>query len=305
MVFVATTHDSKWPSAATLLHKELVAGRRNVALVGVSTFATSVSMRSASSTPAAIRGALQRYSTWSFDERVDLAETTALVDYGDVVDPDGEGGSARVADTLALVDSDVELTVVLGGDNAATWHALRGLAADSYDDYGLVTLDAHLDVREGRSNGSPVRQLLNEGLDPHHVVQVGLGDFSNSAPYARDVLAAGVTIIGRDAFRREDVAAIARRALDVAGADGRKVYVDVDLDVADQSVVPGCPASAPGGLSADELRQFVRAVASSPSVVAIDFTEIDVEQDSIDRRTVRLAALLVLEALVGVQRRSA
>jgi arginase family enzyme len=69
--------------------------------------------------------------------------------------------------------------------------------------------------------------------------------------------------------------------------------------------VPGCPAATPGGLSADEVRRFVREVTSSRSVVAIDFTEIDAEQDSIDRRTVRLAALLVLETLAGVQRRSA
>ncbi|MHB8380192.1 MAG: arginase family protein [Acidimicrobiales bacterium] len=301
---MATTHDSKWPSAATLLRADRVVGRRNVALVGVSTYATSVSMRSASSTPAAIRKALERFSTWSFEDQVDLAEVVALVDYGDVDDPDAEGGGERVANALAAVDTNAELTVILGGDNAATWHALRALATESLADFGLITLDAHLDMREGRSNGSPVRQLLEEGLDPLHVVQVGLGDFSNSAAYARDALLAGATIIGRDAFRHEDVAVLARRALEIAGADGRLVYVDVDLDVADQSVVPGCPAAAPGGLSADELRRFVREVTSSRSVVAIDFTEIDAEQDSIDRRTVRLAALLVLEALMGVQRRS-
>ena len=305
MGFVAPARDTKWPSAATLLHAQPVVGRRNVALLGVSTFATSVSMRSASSTPAAIRDALERYSTWSFEDRVDLADRVAVVDYGDVEDPDGDGGSARVARALAGVSTDAELTIVLGGDNAATWHTLRALASDSFSDYGLITLDAHLDLRDGRSNGSPVRQLLDEGLDPHHVVQVGLADFSNSAPYARGALEAGVTIIGRDAFRREDVASIAKRALEVAGGDGRKVYVDIDLDVADRSVAPGCPAAAPGGLSADEIRTFVREVASSTSVVAIDFTEIDAEQDGIDRRTIRLAALLVLETLAGVQRRSA
>jgi len=49
----------------------------------------------------------------------------------------------------------------------------------------------------------------------------------------------------------------------------------------------------------------VREVTSYKSVVAIDFTEVDVEQDSPDQRTVRLAALLVLEALAGVRRRAA
>jgi len=101
-------------------------------------------------------------------------------------------------------------------------------------------------MREGRSNGSPVRQLLNEGLDPRHVVQVGLGDFSNSAAYAYESLDKGVRIIERDAFHRQDAASIARHALEIASHGGRKVYVDIDLDAADRSVVPGCPAAAPG-----------------------------------------------------------
>jgi formiminoglutamase len=79
--------------------------------------------------------------------------------------------------------------------------------------------------------------------------------------------------------------------------------VDIDMDAADRSVVPGCPAGAPGGLSADEMRRFVRTVTHGAQVRAIDITEIDVQLDSEDQRTVRLAALLVLEALVGLHRR--
>jgi formiminoglutamase len=270
----------------------------------VSTFATSVSARSTTSTPAAVRAALERFSTWSFRDRIDLAEDVALVDHGNVEEPDGEGGHQRVADALAQIDASTTLRVILGGDNAATWHAMSALASDHFDEYGLVTLDAHLDMREGRSNGSPVRQLLNEGLDPHHLVQVGIDDFSNSPTYARASLEMGVTIIERDAFHRDDAAAVARRALAIASDGGRKVYVDIDLDCADRATVPGCPAAAPGGLSADELRRFVREVCSNESVVAIDFTEVDVERDSADERTVRLVALLVLEALAGVRRRT-
>ncbi len=301
---MATTLDSQWPSAATLLQSRLVPERKNVALLGVPTYATSLSKRSSASTPEAVRRAFERYSTWSFLDRVDLASFVAMVDYGDVVDPDGEGGIERVAALLSTVAKEVDLTLILGGDNAATWHTLRTLTAGNFENFGLITLDAHLDLREGRSNGSPVRQLLDEGLDARHAVQVGLGDFSNSAPYAQRALDAGVTVIDRDVFRHEDVSAIAQKAIEVAGAGGRTIYVDIDLDVCDRSVVPGCPAAAPGGLSADEVRRFVREVASSPKVTAIDFTEIDVEQDSPDERTVRLAALLVLEALAGVQRRT-
>jgi formiminoglutamase len=193
--------------------------------------------------------------------------------------------------------------VLLGGDNAATWHGMRALAGGELSHWGLITVDAHHDLRDGRSNGSPVRQLLDEGLDAHHVVQVGLADFSNSPAYAQRAHDAGITVISRDVLRHQSIEEAATHAMVVAGAGGRPVYVDIDLDAADRSVVPGCPAAAPGGLSADEMRRFVRAVTHGAQVRAIDITEIDVQLDSPDQRTVRLAALLVLEALVGLHRR--
>jgi formiminoglutamase len=293
--------DTKWRPASSLIFDRPINARRNVGLLGIPTYATSLSARSAASTPAAIRSALDYYSTWSWSSRADLAEYVAVVDHGDVLDPDGEGGHERVAAALETIEQSP--LVILGGDNAATWHAMSALMKDRPEEFGLITLDAHLDMRDGRSNGSPVRQLLEEGLDGHHVVQVGLSDFANSPGYARDAQAAGVRIIERDAFNRDDAAVIARRALDVARQGGRKVYVDIDVDVADRSVAPGCPAAAPGGLRADEMRRFVRALATSQHVVALDITEVDVERDAPDARTVRLAALLLLEALSGVQRR--
>jgi formiminoglutamase len=226
-----------------------------------------------------------------------------LVDFGDVDSPDAEGGTERVAAAMSRWDPSIALRLILGGDNAATWHALRALSGGDYSNIGLVTLDAHLDMRDGVSNGSPVRQLLEEGLDAHHVVQVGLADFSNSPAYARRAHEAGVTVISRDVLHHEPVEEAARRAVAIAGAGGRRVYVDIDMDAADRMAVPACPAAAPGGLSADEMRRFVRAVAVQHGVIAIDITEIDVERDSPDQRTVRLAALLVLETLAGVRRR--
>ncbi|MGD0053541.1 MAG: arginase family protein, partial [Vulcanimicrobiaceae bacterium] len=209
----------------------------------------------------------------------------------------------RVARAMSHWDPDIALRLILGGDNAATWLALRAISGGDYSNFGLVTLDAHLDLRDGVSNGSPVRQLLEEGLDGHHVVQVGLADFSNSPAYARRAHDAGITVISRDVLHHEPVEEAARRAVGIAGAGGRHVYVDIDMDAADRMAVPACPAAAPGGLSADEMRRFVRAVSVQHGVCAIDITEIDVERDAPDQRTVRLAALLVLETLAGVRRR--
>jgi formiminoglutamase len=303
MAGVTMTNDPHWPSAASLVYDGLVADRRNVGLLGVFTYTTSLTARSWHSTPDAIREALERYSTWSYADGIDLAESMALVDYGDVFDPDGAEGSERVATAVSHFDDALAMALVLGGDNAATWHALRGLAGPALKEWGLIALDAHLDLRDGESNGSPVRQLLEAGLDGRHVVQIGLADFSNSPFYAARARDAGITVVSRDEMRGRAIEDVVQGALEIAGANRRHVYVDVDMDAADRSVVPGCPGAAPGGLSADEMRRFVRTVTSDARVRAMDITEIDVGRDSHDQRTVRLAALLVLEALAGVRRR--
>ena len=75
------------------------------------------------------------------------------------------------------------------------------------------------------------------------------------------------------------------------------------VDVCDRAFVPGCPASAPGGISAFELRNFANLVTRSKNVRSIDITEIDATADATDQRTVRLGALLVLEAAKGVLNR--
>jgi formiminoglutamase len=274
-----------------------------VSLLGAHTFTTSLTPRSGQSTPAAVRTALTRFSTWSFEDRIDLAEAICVHDRGDIAEPDSDEG--RAALDQVFDDLFANFWILLGGDNALTWRALTAMSRGRLDEWGLITLDAHLDMREGRSNGSPVRQLLDEGLSGSHVVQVALADFSNSAAYVKDALDAGATLIPRHELRSRGVAEVAVQALAVAGAGagGRPIYVDIDMDVCDRSVVPGCPAAAPGGLSADELREFVRLVCAHPQVHAIDVTEIDVARDAPDERTVRLAALVVLEALTGYVRR--
>jgi formiminoglutamase len=93
-------------------------------------------------------------------------------------------------------------------------------------------------------------------------------------------------------------------ALDRASSAGGPVHVDLDLDVCDRSVAPGCPASVPGGLSAIELRTAARLAGAHPAVTSIDLTELDAARDTADQRTVRLAALCVIEALAGLASRA-
>lgn len=295
-------NDPLWPRAsAWLIAADNDAARADLALVGIPARRSSISPTRADTTPHAVREALQRYSTWGHG--VDLSRLRAL-DFGDVPDPDGPEGSLRVGAAVASAKDRATLLVAIGGDNSITHTAMRGAAGDALPDWGLVTVDAHHDLRDGDSNGSPVRRLVEEGLPGEHIVQIGIADFANSAAYAARARECGVTVISRSAMRGRPADRIVASALAIAGAGERPVYVDIDVDVCDRAQVPGCPASAPGGISADDLREIVFHLARDPRVAVIDITEIDAAADSTDGRTVRLGALLVLEAAAGLASRA-
>lgn len=308
------SEDALWPRASAWLQNGTEASRQSVesggtadqfhsvdvALMGVPAHLTSISPTGAHTTPAAIRAALQRYSTWSWSHGVDVANLS-IHDFGDVTEPDSPAGEEITSALSAIATDAARLTFVLGGDNSVTFAAMRGAAPD-LSRAALITLDAHHDLRDGISNGSPVRRLIEAGLPGKNVVQIGIADFSNSPEYAERARNLGIHVIPRSQLRHRSVAEVWGEALaKVANAD--LIYVDIDVDVCDRSVVPACPAAAPGGISADELREFAYLAGLTPQVNCIDLTEIDASNDSPDQRTVRLAALLILEASAGLLKR--
>jgi formiminoglutamase len=295
---VALNHDDLWPRAGDWPALDSSDGAVDLALIGVPAWRTSLSPTGAHQTPAAVRDALRRYSPALMDGPIDLG-ALRIADAGDVAEPDGPEGEAAVRTLAAAVTARARLVVAIGGDNSATYGVAQGVGAR-----GLITLDAHFDLRDGVSNGSPVRRLIEDGLDPTRIVQIGIADFANSVAYARRAADYGITVIGLDDVRRRGAAEVMAHALGVAGAGGGGIHLDIDVDVCDRSVAPGCPASVPGGLAAWELRSLVRAAASDARLASADIVEVDATADAPDQRTVRLAALCVLELLAGLGTRT-
>ncbi len=286
--------DAKWPRAASLISSDA----SPIGILDVPAFKTSISPTNAHITPKAIREALLRYSTHSYSTGNDLAKLT-IEDLGEITDPDSNEANT----TQAIKAAGKELTIALGGDNSITYAVGLGIFGDDLASAGLITLDAHHDLRDGISNGSPVRRLIEAGLDPKRIVQIGINDFSNSASYAQLASDLGITVISREMVAEIGIKEACNIALNLAGSAAGPIHVDLDVDVCDRSVVPACPAAAPGGLSAFELRQATRTLTSNERVRGIDITEIDASKDGEDQRTVRLAALLVLESVAGFQSR--
>ncbi|MFF1573901.1 arginase family protein [Leifsonia sp. NPDC058292] len=295
-----------WPSPGTVASGETV----DLTLLGIPTWRTSLSVTGAAATPEAVRAALRYYATFTVGDRSardgrqhrDVGDLR-LTDAGDVVEPDGPEGELRAMRAVADAVARASLVVAVGGDNALTVPAALGAWGDDLPAAGLVTLDAHHDLRDGVSNGSPVRRLIEAGLDGRRVVQIGIADFANSPDYAARAADYGITVVHRDELHRRPIDDVMAEAFDIAGAAGGPVHVDLDVDVCDRSVAPGCPASVPGGISAWELRRAARLAGARPSVRSIDLAEVDATADAPDGRTVRLTALCILEAAAGLATR--
>ena len=301
------SHDPLWPRAGSW---PAFGGAADAVLLGVPTWRTSLSPTGAHATPAAIREALPRYGTTVMGPPVvELDDVLRISDAGDVTDPDGSAGEARVISRVREIAAAARLVIALGGDNSLTYPVALGVEAT-----GVITFDAHFDLRDGISNGTPVRRLVQDSpaasslstvkIDPTRIVQIGIADFANSAAYARRAAEWGIRVITLDELRRRGIDDVVAEALEVAGAGAdARIHLDIDVDVCDRSVAPGCPASVPGGLQAWELRALTRAVAADRRVVSADLAEVDATADADDARTVRLAALCVLELLAGLASR--
>jgi formiminoglutamase len=235
---------------------------------------------------------------YSLQSSAGSLEQLRAIDAGNIEDPDHN--EAVTIAKIAELRTRTDLVLALGGDNSVTYATALGAFGDQLAQAGLITFDAHHDIRHGVSNGSPVRRLIEAGLNPKRIVQIGINDFSNSPAYANEASELGIRVIHRDELETRALADVMAEAFGVAGSGGGPIHVDIDVDVCDRTFVPACPAAAPGGITAHQLRKLARLTAADPRVVSVDITEIDATADAPDGRTVRLGALLVLEAAAGL-----
>ncbi|MFM8673170.1 MAG: agmatinase family protein, partial [Candidatus Nanopelagicus sp.] len=276
MTAIKLAKDGLWQRANTLFKPNLK--QADIALLGFPVHKSSITPNSCHLAPKAIRSALARYSTYSASNDVDLRELK-ITDLGDVTGADSSNGKKVIAKKVSGLLDKYGLLIALGGDNSITYSLTAGLFGD-LSRVGLITLDAHHDIRDGNTNGSPVWRLIQAGLPGKNIVQIGISDFANSKEYSDRAKEAGIFVITRAQLRNKSIADAMKQAFAQLGRHVDHIYVDLDVDVCDRSVAPACPAATPGGISADELRQAAFLAGGNYKVQAVDITEVDPKRDS-------------------------
>jgi formiminoglutamase len=293
---------SAWPNLSDLL----VDGDAAVpiGLIGAPLAAGSVTPGGCDQAPGVLRRTLKRIGR--YDIEIGRSLFTPIRDRGDV-ELDGltiEQATDPIRDAVAASLGDHPLTLLAGGNNAITRPALLALGMPLAH-VGLITLDAHFDMREldqGLSNGNPVRALMEDGLPGANIAQIGIASFANTEKMHRDALAAGNLVVSAEDVRHDGIAAAiesAFRHLDHADA----IVVDCDIDVIDRSQMPGAPGARPGGMHVSDFFAAVRRLAGDHRVRVIDLTEWDPPLDPTDLSALT-AARWVAECVAGFEERS-
>jgi agmatinase len=194
-------------------------------------------------------------------------------------------------DVRAILDAGA-FPVVIGGDHAITYPVVRAYQ----ERLNVVHFDAHLDYRPfihgvQWANGNPIRNVAKLKTC-HHIIQVGIRSLRTRQADVEDSRARGNDIVTIPEFRRRGAESIVDRL-----PRNEPVYVSIDVDVLDLPFVPGCASSEVNGLTYDELRQALFAIAKGREVIGFDLVEVNPMLDVASDNTSLLSAQIIIEFL--------
>lgn len=158
-----------------------------------------------------------------------------------------------------------KFTVVIGGEHSVSIGAVKAHAADGKD-ITVLQLDAHADLRDeyegSRYNHACVMARIKE-LCP--IVQVGIRSMDSSE---KDFVDKQRIFFANDIRDKPDW------LNEVIAKLSENVYITIDLDVFDPSVMPSTGTPEPGGLLWYEVLGLLKPVCIERNVVGFDVVEL-------------------------------
>ena len=173
-----------------------------------------------------------------------------------------------------------KMVAVLGGDHSTPLGLMHALA-EKHEEYGILQIDAHADLREAYEGFefSHASIMYNALKLPQvkKLVQVGIRDICQSEAELAQQSNGRVAIFydavlkenlyGGDSWKKECKKIIAQLP--------QKVYISFDIDGLDPKLCPGTGTPVPGGLEFEQAIFLVRQlVKSGREIIGFDLCEV-------------------------------
>ncbi len=170
----------------------------------------------------------------------------------------------------SLIEAD-KLPLMLGGEHSLSSGAVRAFK-EKYPNLSVLQLDAHADLRDSYlgskfSHASAMRRVVE--ICP--AVQVGIRSFS--AEEAEFIKKAKPTI-----FHAQDRPFSGATIDKIVSALSDEVYITVDVDVFDPSIMSAVSNPEPGGMQWYEALDILRKVSQKKHIVGFDVLELCPDQ---------------------------
>ncbi|MHC5212191.1 MAG: agmatinase [Planctomycetota bacterium] len=282
---------AKPPDAPTFLDLPDAGDEAGIALVCAPYDGTSTYGKGADRGPEALLAASGAVETWDEETGRDLESQRYTVwrptDEAAFGKQSPEAMVAQLGDVHADFIRRGMHTLGIGGEHSITYGQFAALKA-KHENLAVVQIDAHLDLRDSyqgsrHSHASIAARFLEDGAE---LVQVGMRSCSREE--AALVRERGLSVYwaretaGRTAYHREILACLVERP----------VFVTVDLDGFDPSLVPATGTPEPGGLSWFDVTRLLATIARHCDVVGADITELAPTGEAGSRPSEFLAARL-------------
>lgn len=229
--------------------------------------------------PEQIRVASRGIETYSPYFNKDL-DDISFYDAGEIDLP--FGNTQRVLDMVYDVTREVLVAgkkyFGIGGEHLVSYPAIKAYY-EKYPDLYVVHFDAHTDLRdeylgEALSHSTVIKKVADLiGFD--NLSQVGI---RSGESYEFELMKKHNTLV-KSAEDFRDI---------LSGIKGRPVFITLDLDVLDPSVLPGTGTPEVGGFSFSELMSYFKVLADS-NIVGMDMLELSPFLDTSANSTVAAA----------------
>ncbi|MFH1322155.1 MAG: agmatinase [Bacteroidota bacterium] len=158
-----------------------------------------------------------------------------------------------------------KFVTLVGGEHSVSIGAIRAFN-EKYENLTVLQLDAHADLRP-EYEGSEYNHAcaMYEAAHTVNLVQVGIRsmDFSELQYMNKDKVFFAEHIYDNEKWFEQAIEKITS-----------KVYITIDLDVLDPSIMPSTGTPEPGGLNWYYILKFLKRVSSQRNIVGFDIVEL-------------------------------
>jgi agmatinase len=161
---------------------------------------------------------------------------------------------------------DKKFVVTVGGEHSISTAPIRA-HAEFFPDMSILHLDAHSDRRDeyegNKYSHASIIARVNEITDK--VVSVGIRSMDSSE---KQSIKKNKVFYAHEIFKSKDWI---KKAVDNLS---KNVYITLDLDVFDSSIMPSTGTPEPGGLTWEQVTDLLKAVSDKKNIVGADVVEL-------------------------------